>query len=62
MSLMSTSHPALHNFTTDTSEWDATPGLIVAVLVAVVAIAVSFAAAAAATAAGPIAIVAVPVL
>ena len=34
MSLMSTSHPALHNFTTDTSECDASPGTTCAVLAA----------------------------
>ena len=31
---MSTSHPALHNFTTDTSECDASPGTTCAVLAA----------------------------
>ena len=34
MSLISTSQPALHNFTTDTSECDASPGTTCAVLAA----------------------------
>ena len=34
ISLMSTSHPALHNVTTDTNECDANPGTMCAVLAA----------------------------
>ena len=34
ISLMSTSHSALHNFTTNTSEYDASPGTTCAVLLA----------------------------